>query len=533
MDVKTTNAEKPNILIVVMDDMGFSDPGCYGGEIATPNVDKLAANGLRFTNFYNVGRCWPTRSAILTGFYPQQLCMDPPALDMKYRPSWQRTLAHHLKPCGYRSYHSGKWHVFNMHDPVRDGGFDVSGAPWGDTGHAHFAGETKRFSSAVIADHAISCLRQHSAQHSDQPFFQYVAFTAPHFPLQAEEQDIAKYRGRYDEGWDLMRHRRWQRLTEMGIVNCPLSAREADLKAPYFTDDGEDYQGLETEYAVAWDSLPPEKQRFQSTKMSIHAAMVDRTDSEIGRILDQLKAMDAYENTVVFFLSDNGASAELINGMSHRNHHDCAARAGGENSFLFLGPGWSTCCNSPFRRHKIWVHEGGVATPLVVHWPRGIEARGELRHGVGHVIDIGPTLLELAGAGNPVVGRTARAPEWPGHSLVPNFASDGAVQHDSVYFYHEGHRGLRSGRWKIVNRTPQYLDAFCKGRHWIEEHWRLAHDVGQDTWCLYDLDSDRCEMNDLAEAEPRILQDLIAAWHRCDREYRGDSGYDGPFEVRR
>ncbi len=493
----------PNILLLLMDDMGFSDIGCYGGEIETPNVDRLAANGIRFTQFYNAGRCWPSRACILTGYYAPQVCMDPPL--RHYRPPWQRELPYYLRRLGYRSYHSGKWHLFNSRDPAAQSGFDIS---WGyeiEQYNHFFHGQDGRtaFSATAITDHALACLKSHQTEHADAPFFHYVCYTTPHFPVQAEPRDIEKYRDRYHEGWDVVRERRWRRLRELGIVNCALSRRESEVPAPYYLTHKEEWDALlgpgEIEYAVPWDSLTDEQKRFQAAKMAIHAAMVDRTDREIGRILDQLQAMNALEDTLILFLSDNGASAEM---MIRGKGHDPRAPAGSEMTHLCLGPGWSTCSNSPFRRHKIWVHEGGVATPLVAHWPKGLTARGELRHDLGHCIDFLPTFLELAGVCPEDIPLPEDAPPLPGRSLVPTFRKDGSMKRDHLFFHHEGNRALRAGDWKLVNES-------LAGRG-----------EPSDPWALYDLSRDRCEMNDLSREMPEKYSEMQERWRQCEDAYR-------------
>jgi arylsulfatase len=495
--------QRPNIMLVLMDDMGFSDPGCYGGEIETPNIDRLAADGVRFTQFYNTGRCWPTRSCILTGYYAPQVCMDPPVKD--YRAPWQRLLPHYLRPAGYRSYHSGKWHLFNTKDPEAEGEFDKSWG-YGITEFNHFfpredGGRT--FSAAAIADHALECLKGHQDRHGGTPFFHYVCFTTPHFPVQAEPQDIARYMERYNDGWDVTRERRWRRMREMGIVNCALARREPDVPAPHYlagkAEWGPRLGPGEIEYAVAWDSLSDEQKRFQATKMAIHAAMVDRTDREIGRLLDQLDSMGVREDTLVLFLSDNGASAEM---MIRGKGHDPDAPPGSETSHLCLGPGWSTCSNAPFRRHKIWVHEGGVSTPLVACWPNGIRARGELRHDVGHCTDFLPTILDLAGRPPAEIPLPEGAPPLPGRSLSPTLLKDGSVVRDHVYFHHEGNRALRAGNWKIVNESP------------------VNRGTADDPWALYDLSTDRCETVDLSREMPDKCRELQERWQRCEEAYR-------------
>jgi len=485
-----------------MDDMGFSDLGCYGGEIETPNVDRLARGGLRFSQCYNTGRCWPTRASILTGYYAPQVCMDPPI--RTYRASWQRFVSHYLQTAGYRTYHSGKWHIFNTKDPAGEGAFDRS---WGyhieQLNHFFGDGDAQTFSSTAITDHALACLKEHHASHRGAPFFHYLCYTTPHFPVQAEQQDIDTYMDRYHEGWDVMRERRWQRLRDEGIVNCALSAREPKVPAPHYLANREEWAPLlgpgEIEYAVAWDSLTDRQKRFQATKMTIHAAMVDRTDRELGRVLQQLEAMGVFEDTLVMFLSDNGASAEM---MIRGRGHDPAAPPGSARSHLCLGPGWSTCSNAPFRRHKIWVHEGGVSTPLVASWPRGIEARGELRHDVAHCIDFMPTFMDLAGVGPADIPLPEGAPSRPGTSLVPAFEQDGSVERSHVYFHHEGNRALRVGDWKLVNES------------------NVNRGTADDPWALYDLSTDRCEMVDLSADKPDKCREMVEAWQQYEDTYR-------------
>ncbi len=495
--------KRPNIMIVLMDDMGFSDPGCYGGDIDTPNIDRLAERGIRYTQFYSTPRCWPTRSSTLTGYYAPQICMDPP--ERNYRATWQRMIPHYLQPQGYRSYHSGKWHVMNTHDPEADGGFDKS---WGYEIEQfnHFFhmenGETK-YSAEAITDHALACLQEHQQECPDTPFFHYVCYTTPHFPVQAEQADIDKYRDRYLEGWDVMRQRRYERMRDMGLIDCALSDREPQVPAPHYLakkeEWGAEYGPGEVEYAVAWDSLTEEQKQFQATKMAIHAAMVDRTDREIGRILAQLESMQVLDDTLILFFSDNGCSAEL---MIRGKGHDPDALPGSEFTHLCLGPGWSTCSNTPFRRHKIWAHEGGISTPLIACWPNGIRDGGALRHDVGHIIDFLPTFVELAGGDPANIELPPGAPALPGRSLVPGFAQDGVLQHEHIYFHHQGNRAMRVGNWKLVNEG--------------------LTDKGspEDRWALYDLSKDRCEMVDLAGQEPEVYQSLIQRWQTCEETYR-------------
>ena len=498
---------RPNILIFLADDMGFSDAACYGGEIATPNLDVLAKNGLRFTQFYNTARCWPSRASILTGYYAQQVRRDTvPGVrsgSAGVRPPWAPLLPEMLKPLGYRSYHSGKWHVDGK--PLQNG-FDHSYL-LGDTdrhfaprGHLEddkplppVAADTGYYSSTAIADHAIKCLKNHADKYAAQPFFAYVAFIAPHFPLHAPADDIARYQGKYLRGWDTMRNERWQRLRNLGIGGGALSTIERSLGPPYaFPADVKKLGPTEVNLPLPWSILNTAQQEFQSAKMAVHAAMIDRMDREIGRVLAQLRTMGALDDTLVFFLSDNGASAEI---MVRGDGNDSKAAPGSGPTFLCLGPGWSSMANTPFRRHKTWVHEGGIATPLIVHWPRGITARGELRHTPGHIIDLVPTILEAAGgrqfetrAGQPV-------PPPPGKSLVPLFSKDGTVTHDSLWWLHEENRALRVGDWKIVA-------------------------AGKDSpWELYNLRTDRSESKNLASEHPERVRGLVDQWTRQTAQY--------------
>lgn len=498
---------RPNILVIMADDLGFSDVGCFGGDIRTPNLDHLGTNGLRFTQFYNTARCWPTRSALMTGYYPQQINMDPAGNKL---PAWTRLMPHYLKPLGYRCYHSGKWHVNPIRKIVADGGFDHSYVL--DDHNRNFYPRQHQeddvalpavqpaegyYSSTAMADHAIKYLREHAEKYADQPFFTYLAFTVPHFPLHAPVADVERYLKSYDKGWDIVREQRWQRLRDMGIVDCALSPLEKELAPRHFKPAtlGQLGEG-EVGRALSWDDLTDAQKHFQATKMAIHAAMVDRMDQEIGRVLEQIRAMKAFENTLVLFMSDNGASSEML---VRGDGHDPAAAPGSAGSFLCLGPGWSSAANTPFRRHKIWNHEGGISTPLIVHWPDGIAERGTLRHDPGHVIDILPTLVEVAGGR--ITPLSEMAPPFPGRSLVPDFASDGHVQRDYLFFKHEGNRALRVSDWKLVS----------------------ASEDGGD-WSLYNLRKDRCETKDLSKTEAARVEALGRKWDEADALFRQQAG---------
>ncbi len=495
-------ADQPNILLIVADDMGFSDAACYGGDIATPNLDALAKDGLRFTQFYNTARCWPSRAAILTGYYAQSVRRDTvPGVKsgaQGKRPAWARLLPEMLRTVGYRSYHSGKWHVDGL--PMASG-FDHS---YSLNDHdRHFAPrqhteddvplppvapDSGYYTSAAIADHAIKCLKEHAEKFSKQPFFEFLAFTAPHFPLQAPPEDIARYKDKYLRGWDAMRDERWQRMHEMRLGGSALAPIERELGPPYAFPAAIAKLGPnELNRPLAWDTLTADQRHFQAEKMAVHAAMVDRMDREIGRVLAQVGAMGATDNTLVLFLSDNGASAEM---MVRGDGNDPDAVCGTGATFLSLGPGWSSMANTPFRRHKTWVHEGGISTPLIIRWPKGISSRGELRHAPGHVVDIVPTILEVSGGKPFATWNEQPVPLAPGLSLVPTFAKDVPLARNSIWWLHEENRALRVADWKIVA-------------------------AGKDSpWELYDLSADRSETKNLAAEMPDKVRELAILWQR-------------------
>ncbi len=500
---------KTNVLVILADDLGYSDLGCHGGEIATPNLDQLATNGLRFTNFYNTGRCWPTRAALMTGYYAQQVRFDvlpgDPPLNRDKRPGWAKLLPELLKSSGYRSFHSGKWHLDG--GPVA-GGFDRS---YSLDDHGRYFSpqlhllndkplpkierDSGYYATKAVADHAIRFLKEHQSDFSEQPFFGFVAFTAPHFPLHALPEDIAKYTDRYLAGWNQLRQERFERIRDLGLVKGSLSAVEPDVGPPYDHPNAmEKFGPDEVNRPLSWDELTAEQKQFQATKMAIHAAMVDRMDQEIGRIIEQLRVMGCYENTLVLFLSDNGASAEI---MVRDDGHDPNALPGSAATHLCLGPGWSSASNTPFRRHKSWVHEGGIHTPLIAHWHTGIQSQGQLNHSIGHVIDIVPTVLELAGAENPEAEDGVSKPQSPGTSLLGAFRENATIDRGSLWWCHEGNRALRDGPWKLVA---------AKG----------------EPWELFNLADDPTEQTNLGNKYPERLSAMKTEWNRQLKQMRQD-----------
>ena len=490
--------ERPNFLVIMVDDMGFSDPGCYGGEIDTPNLDKLAANGLRFTQFYNTARCWPSRAALMTGRYPHEAghaMMFGPKAPRAYRgttPDQGRFISELLQPAGYRTYHVGKWHLHNRAAP-KPPADKYAASSYNDSWplgrgfqHSYCVKSQNNFFNPnqifdedklvkrpgangdyyvtdAFTEHTIEYLKQHAANHKDEPFFLYLAHTAPHFPLHALPADIERHKARYQKGWDKVRTERLARQKAMGLLDCELTPRD--------------------ELAVAWDSLSEQDRDMWATRMAIHAAMVYRVDAGIGAIVEQLQAMGSLDNTLILFLSDNGASAEyLVRG----DGHDPNAAPGSGATYLCLEVAWSNASNTPFRQHKMWTHEGGISTPLIAHWPAAIKQVGSLTHQVGHIIDIAPTLLELAGVGKPS-DLGAIKPPVTGKSLVPIFNGKQRDPHEFLFWEHTGNKAIRKGDWKLV-----------------------AEDKGE--WELFDLKNDRSELNNLASAKPGLVKRLLDDW---------------------
>ena len=521
-----TTAPRPNVVFILADDLGFSDLGCYGGEIATPNLDALARDGLRFTQCYNSARCWPSRAALMTGYYPQQVRRDNMpgvkggAAPQHRRPAWAPMVPELLRSAGYRSYHSGKWHLdgeplacgfdrayrledADRHLRPRDHSLDARPLP-------PVSAKRDVCGTTLITSHLVEFLKEHARDHAQQPFFAYVCYLVPHFPLQARPEDIELYRHRYTHGWNALQAERGGRLRQLGLAQHDPPPMEEHVGPPYHFPDALERLGPgEINRPVPWDRLTALQREFQATKMAIHAAMVHRMDREIGRILDQLRVMNAWSNTVIFFASDNGASAEI---MVRGDGHDPNAPPGSADSYLCLGPGFSSACNTPFRRHKTWVHEGGIATPLIVHWPAGIPpaARGTLRHAMTHFVDFVPTVLELAGVERPATMGGVPVPPAPGKSWLPLLTGQDRPLHDLLWWYHEGNRAIRVGNWKLVagHDSPRPKDPM------------------PGSWELYDLARDRGETHNLAPEMPERVRELAALWERMAEEIRALANRD-------
>ena len=486
---------RPNVVVILVDDVGFSDVGCYGSEIPTPHIDALAAGGLRFSSFSNTARCSTTRAALLTGLYPHQAGMGH--LDGIRRPHSQGThgrlhdrcvtLAEVLGAAGYHTSIVGKWHLGQQHGtPPWDRGFRrTATTQFGELafpteqsppatkvvyldGRAVPAdspevGVGEWYGTEMFTDWALKFVDDSLGQ--KMPFFLYVAHGAAHFPLKAPADVIARHRGRYRAGWDRLREERHRRQIELGLVDpiWPLAPRPADVPA--------------------WDSLSDaDRDRFDSI-MAVYAAMIECIDTSVGRLVAGLRDRGVLDDTLILFLSDNGGNAE--SGPAGRTVGDPTK----PDSSWFCGESWAWLQNTPLRRFKHYAHEGGIATPLIAHWPRGIAARGARRRQPGHVIDILPTCLEVAGAAMPATREGVAVQPLEGRSLVPAFhAEPGADRR--LFWEHEGNAAVSDGDTKLV---------------------RLGRD---GPWELYDLVADRTESHDLAAAQPEKVRELTAAWEQ-------------------
>ncbi len=489
----------PNIVIIMSDDMGWSDIGCYGGEIRTPNLDQLAAHGVRFTHFYNTGRCCPTRAALLTGLYSHQAGVGHMTGDRGYagyRGELNRhclTIGEVLRLAGYRTYAVGKWHVarntkpegekynwplqrgFDHHYGIIGGASDYFKAPRLTRDNDCFAWDTDPeykpetfYLTDAFAHHAVKFLNDHARTAGGKPFFLYLAFTAAHWPIQAIESDIDNYNGQYDAGYEAIRQARWQRLKSMGLVN------PAWTLSPTVGE---------------WDKFPEPK--WEARMMQAYAAMVTRMDQGVGRVVGTLKENGVFDNTIIFFLQDNGACAEPV---KHENPESYRLQPGAPDTFLGYGRNLANVSNTPYRYYKHWQHEGGISTPLIVHWPAGIPAarRNQLVNDPGHLIDLMATCVDVAQAKYPrrFKGETIRPME--GVSLVPALSGRPLKRKSPIFWEHEGNRAVRDGQWKLVS----------------------AHAGGQGEWELYDLEADRTEMHDLAKAMPDRVKKLAALWQQ-------------------
>jgi arylsulfatase len=513
---------RPNIIVILADDLGYSDLGCYGSEIATPNLDKLAANGQRFAEFYTTPRCCPSRAALLTGLYPHQAGIGHMMEDHGvpgYRGELNDqcvTIAEALKPAGYHTLMVGKWHVAHMRfDGKRQLNFESDEPFWENKsdwplqrGFEEYFGTihgvssyydpfslvqndtpiratgTNFYYTDAISESAVADIQKFGG--GEQPFFLYVAYTAPHWPLQAPAADIARCKPRYTAGWDVIRTNRYQRMINLGLVqtNWPMSPRD--------------------ERVHAWPDAP--NHDWQATRMATYAAMVERMDQGIGKILVALKEKNIDQNTLVLFFSDNGACEEVIqpgwydvpskmrDGRTIRVGNNPGVMPGPDDVWQSYGVPWANVSDTPYRLYKHFVHEGGISSPFIAYWPEAIKNPGSVNWQIGHVTDIMATCLDAAGATYPTSYRGHTILPLEGRSLLPAF--EGKQREERPIFWeHEGNRGVRLGKWKLVERHP-------------------------NGWELYDMDADRTEMNDLAGKFPERVNELSAlydAWaKRCN-----------------
>ena len=472
--------ERPNIVVIMCDDMGWSDIGCYGGEVSTPHLDRLAKEGLRFTQFYNNAKCTTTRASILTGLYPRRGKGGLLRKNMV-------TLGEAMKLAGYKTALSGKWHLgrdkkthpyhrgFDEFYGLLDGCcnfFDpsVQDPPYKGGRVRKFGANDQLITSFpddfyttdAFTDHAIGCIKDFSA--GGQPFFLHVTYTAPHYPLHAKPEDIAKYVGKYKAmgGWLELRKRRWQRLREMGLATDSWNLSKTDERAYDWGAANQDHEDL---------------------RMAVYAAMIDSMDQNIGRLRKALEDIGVADNTILLFLSDNGGCAEEPGGRSPK------IVPGPKEFYASVGPAWGWAQNAPFKKHKSSTHEGGILTPMIAWWPGHIAGGGITRQ-PAHIIDIMPTLLEMAGSEYPATYQGEKILPVEGRSLVPILQGMTRQTHQQLAWEWAGSRALREGDWKVVwpNRRSQ-------------------------TWELYNLETDRCETMDLASENRELTQRLGKAWN--------------------
>lgn len=495
---------RPNIILILVDDMGFSDIGCYGSEIETPNIDRLASQGVRFTQFYSCARCCPSRASLLTGLYPHQAGIGHMVDQAGPAPGYvndlsprSRTIAQVLKGAGYQTGMAGKWHVTPVtqshHNWPLQRGFDryygiIHGAadyfnpvtltlgndPAPPTGPDYY------FTDA-IGDYAVRFLDEFS--HRPDPFFLYTAFTAPHWPLHARPDDIRKYEGRYRKGWDAVREERHARQLQLGMLpkRWDLTARDARIPA--------------------WKDAPD--QAWQSRRMEVYAAMVHRMDQNVGRILDKLKETGRERNTLVLFMSDNGACAEEVapgwkglhipkttrDGRPVRVGNIPAVMPGAQDTFQSYGVPWANTGNTPFRLYKHWVHEGGISSPLLMRWPEKITPRRTWVGTPGHFIDAMATCVDVSGAKYPPDSGSEGVIPLEGRSLLPLATHSSGQAERSLFWEHEGNKAMRRGSWKLVRKYP-------------------------GDWELYNMEDDRTELKDLAAKFPARTKEMVAAWQQ-------------------
>ena len=503
--LKSEIKDRPNIVLIMADDMGYSDIGCYGSEIETPNLDKLASHGLRFSQFYNTSRCCPTRASLLTGLYPAQTGVGRMTVTDYNIPGYRGDLNHQsvtiaevLKTAGYKTYISGKWHVTKQLEDVdslkynwpRQRGFDKfygtiigAGSFWDPytltRNNTYITPENDPvykpdhyYYTDAISDNAVKYLEQYKSESEGKPFFMYVSYTAAHWPLHAPDDEIEHYKGKYDQGFDAIRQKRVERLKKMGLINKKWEITKA---------------------VARWDTLS--NKAWHARNMEVYAAMITRMDKGIGKIIKKLELTSELENTLVIFLQDNGAAAEELEWVKNREALDTLSTvplyqamekdeiqndmvpnqnrngypvimqskkvlSGSDETYNAYGPTWANTSNTPFRKFKHWVNEGGISSPLIVQWPPRINAKDGIRHQLSHLIDIMATCVDVAGATYPLEYKGNVIMPMEGKSLLPVFLNNEKINRDAIFFEHEGNRAVRQQKWKLVSKAqdqPQYL----------------------------------------------------------------------------
>lgn len=509
-------AVRPNVLLVLMDDLGFSDLGCYGGEIPTPNMDRLGKGGLRFVQMTNSARCCPSRASLLTGLHPGQAGIPNMGGELNDRCV---TLAEVLGDAGYLTYGVGKWHVgAKLANPI-DRGFQefygyVSGyskdqwsqnlyerLPAGRKAEIQYD-DGKFYATDAFTDYAMEFIRQ--AGEKGKPWFLYLAHSSPHFPIQAPMGSARPMLDTYRKGWDVLRSERFARLKEIGLIDH--DGWKLTERSPVPMDTRAIANGYPGKQNPAWDSLPPARREDLACRMAIYAAMVKHVDDGMGRIVKELQEAGSFDNTVIMILSDNGACYEWgpfgfdegsRKGITHLNQGEDLELMGGVKSSMAYGSAWANLCNTPFRLYKHFTHQGGIVTPFIVHWPAGVKSPGRWVRSPSHIIDIMPTLVELAGASYPKERRRKAVLPMEGVSLTPTFQEGGTLAERTLCYQHTGSRAIHKSNWKLVACGKKFPDA--------------------DKWELYDLSKDPCETFDLANQKPEVVKELAAeydAWAR-------------------
>ncbi|MCH2204701.1 MAG: arylsulfatase [Lentisphaerales bacterium] len=476
MALGLTAQEKPNIILMMADDMGYSDIGCYGGEIKTPNLDRMAREGIRFRQFYNNAKCTTTRASITTGLYPQR---DNGGIEMLDNSMF--TIADAMNKAGYFTFMSGKWHLGSKsgHRPI-DRGFQeyyglmdgcanffnpVQRDPKFKGGKVRVFGHNDKlinefpddfYQTDAFTDHAVEQIKKAVA--AQKPFFGKIMYTAPHYPLHAKPEDIAKYKGRYKDGWHVLRNERYQRQLEMGVIDKSTKLHPED---PRMKD---------------WDSR--KNKDWDQALMEVYAAMVDSMDQNIGKILKVLDETGTADNTLILFISDNGGCAETPGGDNNISHSP-----GPKEFYTACGPSWATAQNTPFKRHKVNMHEGGINTPCVVRWPAKIKPN-TWTDSVAHIIDLQPTCMAMAGL-DPVKDIPADKRQLDGENILPIFEGQPFKRQKPLFFEFASTRAVRDGDWKAVYEKE---------------------------WLLYNIAEDRTEMNNVAVQYPERLASMSNSW---------------------